>query len=356
VRILVTGGAGFIGSNLVHHLLAKDHAEPVERVVNLDALTYAGNRDNLKALDSDSRHVFVEGSIGDETLVASLLAEHRIQAVMHLAAETHVDRSIDSPEPFAQTNVIGTLRLLEASRRYWSKLEPADRAHFRFLHVSTDEVFGSLELTDPAFCETTPYSPRSPYAASKAASDHFVRAAHHTYGLPVVLTNCSNNYGPRQFPEKLIPLMILNLLEGRPVPVYGDGMQRRDWLFVDDHCRALEVAVRRGAVGETYAIGGESEMPNLTIVHLICDILNQKVPRQDGKSYRESITHVTDRPGHDRRYAMAIDKIRRELDWSPRETLATGLEKTVQWYLDNPKWSQAISQTKYARTRLGTAA
>jgi dTDP-glucose 4,6-dehydratase len=356
VRILVTGGAGFIGSNLVHHLLAPDRAERVERVVNLDALTYAGNRDNLSELVSDSRHIFVEGSIGDEALVASLLAQHRIEGVMHLAAETHVDRSIDSPEPFAQTNVVGTLRLLESCRRHWAKLAGPDRERFRFLHVSTDEVFGSLEPSDPPFCETTPYAPRSPYAASKAASDHFVRACGHTYGMPVVLTNCSNNYGPRQFPEKLIPLMILNLLEGRPLPVYGDGLQRRDWLFVDDHCRALELALRRGAVGETYAIGGESEMPNLAIVHLICDSLDRLVPRRDGQSYRANITHVTDRPGHDRRYAMTIDKIRRELGWSPRETLATGLEKTVRWYLDHPKWSQAISQNKYARTRLGTAA
>ncbi len=356
MRILVTGGAGFIGSNLVHYLLGQNSAGPVERVVNLDALTYAGNPDNLIALAGDPRHFFVEGSIADEALVASLLEQHRIEAVMHLAAETHVDRSIDSPEPFAQTNVIGTLRLLEASRRYWLKLDAAEKARFRFLHISTDEVFGSLEPTDPPFCERTSYDPRSPYASSKAASDHFVRAYGHTYGLPIVITNCSNNYGPRQFPEKLIPLMILNLLEGRPIPVYGDGLQRRDWLFVDDHCRALELVVRRGALGETYAIGGESEMPNLAIVHLICDILDRRVPRQDGQSYRGSITHVADRPGHDRRYAMAIDKIRRDLGWSPRETLASGLEKTVQWYLENPKWSQAISQNKYARTRLGTGA
>lgn len=353
MRILVTGGAGFIGSNLVHHLLGKTGAESVELVLNLDALTYAGNPDNLTGLEAESRHVFVHGSIGDEALVGALLAKYQIQAVMHLAAETHVDRSIDSPEPFAQTNVIGTLRLLESCRRHWSNLATPKKDQFRFLHVSTDEVFGSLEPTDPPFSETTPYDPRSPYSASKASSDHLVRAYAHTYGLPVLITNCSNNYGPRQFPEKLIPLMILNLLEGRPLPVYGDGLQRRDWLYVTDHCLALELVLRKGSPGETYAIGGESEMPNLAIVHLICDLLDQHAPRLDGQSHQVNITHVTDRPGHDRRYAMSIEKIKATLDWQPSETLATGLEKTIQWYLQNRAWSQAISEKKYARARLG---
>lgn len=353
MRVLITGGAGFIGSNLAHHLLGPDSVGPVERVVNLDALTYAGSRDNLSALASDSRHIFVHGSIGDEALLDRLLPEHRIEAVMNLAAETHVDRSIDTPEPFAQTNVIGTLRLLTACHRYWSKLADAEKSRFRFLHVSTDEVFGSLQPGDPPFSETTPYDPRSPYSATKAAGDHLVRACGHTYGLPVLLTNCSNNYGPRQFPEKLIPLMILNLLEGKPLPVYGDGLQRRDWLYVTDHCRALELVLRRGKPGETYAIGGESEKTNLEIVHLLCDILDRQSPRKDGKSHRAGITHVSDRPGHDRRYAIATDKIRRALDWMPRETLATGLEKTAAWYLENSAWSEAISQQVYARTRLG---
>jgi dTDP-glucose 4,6-dehydratase len=353
MRILVTGGAGFIGSNLVHHLLGKRPADPVELVVNLDVLTYAGNPDNLTGLESDSRHVFVHGSISDEALVGALLDKYQIEAVMHLAAETHVDRSIDTPEPFIQTNVVGTLRLLEASRKYWSKLDSAKQHLFRFLHVSTDEVFGSLEPSAPPFCETTPYDPRSPYSASKASSDHLVRAYGHTYRLPILLSNCSNNYGPRQFPEKLIPLMLLNLLEDRTLPVYGDGLQRRDWLFVNDHCQALERVVRHGTVGETYAIGGQSETPNLDIVHLICDILDRQAPRSDGKSHRVNIRHVTDRPGHDRRYAISIDKIKKTLGWQPSETLATGLEKTVQWYLQNPKWSQAISEKTYARTRLG---
>jgi dTDP-glucose 4,6-dehydratase len=353
MRVLVTGGAGFIGSNLVHHLLAKRQMEPIELVVNLDALTYAGTRDNLTGLESESRHVFVEGSVCDEALSGELLAKYQIQAVMHLAAETHVDRSIDTPEPFVQTNVVGTLRLLEACRRYWSKLNAGEKDQFRFLHVSTDEVFGSLGLSDPPFSETTPYDPRSPYSASKASSDHVVRAYGHTYRLPILLTNCSNNYGPRQFPEKLIPLMILNLLEGRTLPVYGDGLQRRDWLYVMDHCRALELVVRNGIPGETYAIGGESEMPNLAIVHLICDILDQHVPRKDGQSHRVNIRHVTDRPGHDRRYAISINKIRKTLGWHPGETLATGLERTVLWYVQNPAWSQAISEKKYARARLG---
>ncbi|HEX4140451.1 MAG TPA: dTDP-glucose 4,6-dehydratase, partial [Candidatus Methylacidiphilales bacterium] len=349
----VTGGAGFIGSNLVHHLLGRPGPDAVERIVNLDALSYAGNPDNLTALASEPRHVFVHGSIANEAQVTSLLEKHRIQAVVHLAAETHVDRSIDTPEPFAQTNVVGTLHLLQACRRHWSSLAPAEQSRFRFLHVSTDEVFGSLELNDPPFCETTPYQPRSPYAASKAAADHFVRAYGHTYGLPVVLTNCSNNYGPRQFPEKLIPLMILNALEGRPLPVYGDGLQRRDWLYVEDHCRALELVLQRGRVGETYAISGEAETANLDLLQLLCEILDRLSPRRDGQSYKAQIAHVADRPGHDRRYAMSIRKIKGELGWQPSEELASGLEKTVRWYLENHAWCQAITGKKYGRERLG---
>jgi len=350
MRILVTGGAGFIGSNLVHHLL---RVPEIERIVNLDALSYAGNPDNLSSLASEPRHTFVHGSIGDEALVTSLLEKHRIQSVLHLAAETHVDRSIDTPEPFAETNVIGTVRLLQACRRHLTSLDPAEQARFRFLHVSTDEVFGSLAPNDPPFDETTAYQPRSPYAASKAAADHFVRAYGNTYGLPVVLTNCSNNYGPRQFPEKLVPLMMLNALEGRPLPVYGDGQQRRDWLYVEDHCRALELVLHRGRVGETYAIGGEAETANLDLVQLLCEILDRLSPRLDGQSYKAQITHVADRPGHDRRYAMSIRKIKSELGWQPSEKLASGLEKTVRWYLENRAWCQAITEKKYGRERLG---
>jgi dTDP-glucose 4,6-dehydratase len=353
MNVLVTGGAGFIGSNLAHHLLGKTSVASIDRLVNLDALSYAGNPDNLAGLKSDARHVFVHGSINDEALVASLLETHRIHAVIHLAAETHVDRSIDSPEPFVETNVVGTTRLLQGCRRYWSRLALADQEKFRFLHVSTDEVFGSLAPHDPPFSESTPYHPRSPYAASKAASDHFVRAYGNTYGLPVVLTNCSNNYGPRQFPEKLIPLTILNALEGRPVPVYGDGQQRRDWLYVTDHCNALESVLQRGRVGETYTIGGNAETANLDLVRGLCAVLDRLAPRPDGRSYQSQIEHVTDRPGHDRRYAMSAQKIGAELGWRPSETLSSGLEKTVRWYLDNRAWSEAITKKKYARERLG---
>jgi dTDP-glucose 4,6-dehydratase len=353
MNLLVTGGAGFIGSNLVHHLLSNPPSEGVDCLVNLDALSYAGNRDNLAGLEAETRHVFVHGTIHDETLVMSLLEKHRIDAVLHLAAETHVDRSIDSPELFAETNVIGTLRLLQACRHYWSKLNETEKNQFRFVYVSTDEVFGSLAPSDPPFSESTPYQPRSPYAASKAASDHFVRACGNTYGLPIILTNCSNNYGPRQFPEKLIPLVILNALEGRPLPVYGDGQQRRDWLFVADHCRALDLVLQSGRVGETYNIGGESETANFDLVQLLCGILDRVAPRRDGQSYQAQIAHVADRPGHDRRYAMSIQKIKNELGWHPSETLQSGLEKTVRWYLDNRAWSQAITEKKYARERLG---
>jgi dTDP-glucose 4,6-dehydratase len=346
MRILVTGGAGFIGSNLVHQLLGATAEVPVERVVTLDALTYCGNRENLAGLERESRHVFVHGSIGDDILVGRLLAEHRIQAVIHLAAETHVDRSIDDPAPFFQTNVIGTQRLLEACRRHWSGLSRADAASFRFHHVSTDEVFGSLEPAAPPFCETTPYDPRSPYAASKAASDHLVRAYGHTYRLPVLVTNCSNNYGPRQFPEKLIPLVILHLLEGRPLPIYGDGLQRRDWLYVLDHCQALQLVLRRAAPGETYVIGGESELPNLELVRMICRLMDRLAPRADGRPHATLISHVADRPGHDRRYAISIDKIRSRLGWRPRETLAGGLEKTVRWYLNNHCGRDALASRR----------
>ena len=351
MRILVTGGAGFIGSNLVHELLREGSA--VEQVVNLDSLTYSGNLENLAGLEKNSRHLFTEGSIGDQELISHLLEKHQIQAVMNLAAETHVDRSIDTPEPFLETNVMGTLRLLEACRRYGAKLRGAKKEKFRFLHVSTDEVFGSLKKSDPAFCETTPYDPRSPYSASKAGSDHLVRAYGHTYGLPILITNCSNNYGPRQFPEKLIPLMILNALENKPLPVYGDGKQRRDWLYVRDHCLALQLVLEKGRAGETYTVGGESEMPNLEILTQICTILDRLAPRADKKPHISGVRHVADRPGHDRRYAISIEKIRGELGWKPQEDLASGLEKTVRWYLENKAWSDAITKRTYARTRLG---
>ncbi|MDB4793605.1 dTDP-glucose 4,6-dehydratase [Methylacidiphilales bacterium] len=353
MNLLITGGAGFIGSNLVHELLRKDHPEPPQKIIVLDALTYSGNRENLAGLESDPRFEFVPGNILDQRLVAQLLIHHQIGGVMHLAAETHVDRSIDGPEPFLQTNVIGTLHLLESARKYFAQLEDSARDAFRFLHVSTDEVFGSLALADPPFSETTAYDPRSPYSASKAGSDHLVRAYGHTYGLPILVTNCSNNYGPRQFPEKLIPLMILNALEGKPLPVYGDGQQRRDWLYVRDHAQALELVMRRGRLGETYTIGGESEKTNLELLHRLTDLLNQHAPRQDGQSHRVGIQHVEDRPGHDRRYSISIEKIRSELGWKPSENLASGLEKTVLWYLQNKSWCEAITTRQYDRVRLG---
>jgi dTDP-glucose 4,6-dehydratase len=353
MRILITGGAGFIGSNLIHHFLKQGRAQPVELVVNLDALTYCGNPDNLTGLEKDPRYVFVHGSIGDDALIEQLLIKHRIQVVMHLAAETHVDRSIDSPEPFFQTNVMGTLRMLQACRRYLSQLSAEARSKFRFHHISTDEVFGSLQPSDPPFEESTSYDPRSPYAASKASSDHLVRAYAQTYDFPILITNCSNNYGPRQFPEKLIPLTILNALEGKPLPIFGDGQQRRDWLHVDDHCRALELVVRNGVPGNTYAIGGESELPNLEMVQMICRILDQLSPCANGKPHESLITYVSDRPGHDRRYAISIEKIQSTLGWQPQEKLESGLEKTIRWYLDNRSWSEAITANKYQRIRLG---
>ena len=354
MNLLVTGGCGFIGSNFIRQRLTEG-ASPIRRLVNLDLLTYAGNPANLADLTHDSRYVFVHGDIGDETLVARVLAENQIDAIVNFAAESHVDRSIDSPEPFFQTNVVGTLRLLNATRRHWASL-PADiQKTFRFLHVSTDEVYGSLEPGEAPWDETQPYEPNSPYSASKAASDHLVRAFHHTYGLPVVTTNCSNNYGPYHFPEKLIPLMILNALEGKPLPVYGDGQQIRDWLYVEDHASAIWLALRGGRLGETYNVGGLNERPNLEIVRRICSLLDQKAPRADGRSYADQITFVADRPGHDRRYAIDSSKIRRELGWSPQENFDTGIIRTVDWYLSHRDWTADITQRKYQRQRLGTA-
>jgi dTDP-glucose 4,6-dehydratase len=342
MTILVTGGAGFIGSNFV-----LDWLEAVgEPVVNLDALTYAGNLHNLDAIEADPRHVFVQGDIGDRTLVDRLLAKHRPRAVLHFAAESHVDRSIHGPGEFMRTNVMGTFTLLEAARGYWSGLADADKAAFRFHHVSTDEVYGSLAPGEPAFTETHPYAPNSPYAASKAASDHLVRSWHHTYGLPVVTTNCSNNYGPYHFPEKLIPLMIVNALAAKPLPVYGDGQQVRDWLYVRDHASAIRAVLAGGRVGETYNIGGWNEKTNLDIVHTVCALLDELRPDPAG-SYRRLITHVKDRPGHDRRYAIDARKIEREIGWRPAETFDTGIRKTVQWYLDHPGWVADVQSGSY---------
>ncbi len=343
MTLLVTGGAGFIGSNFVLDWLAGSD----EAVVNLDALTYAGNVHNLDSLRDNPHHIFVHGDIGDAALVGRLLAEHQPRAVLHFAAESHVDRSIHGPGAFVQTNIVGTFQLLEAIRAYWGALEPEGKAAFRLLHVSTDEVFGSLAKDAPAFTETHPYEPNSPYSASKAASDHLVRAYHHTYGLPVVTTNCSNNYGPLHFPEKLIPLMIVNAQAGKPLPVYGDGQQIRDWLYVKDHCAAIRCVLAQGRLGETYNVGGWNEMPNLDIVHTVCDLLDELKPRADGSSYRTQIAFVTDRPGHDRRYAIDANKIHRELGWRPAETFASGIRKTVQWYLDNPDWVAQVQSGAY---------
>ncbi len=341
--ILVTGGAGFIGANFVLDWLARND----EAVVNLDKLTYAGNRENLAAVMDDPRHVFVQGDVGDGDLVSRLLAQHRPRAIIHFAAESHVDRSIHGAEAFIQTNVVGTFRLLEAARTYWVGLDAAEQAAFRFLHVSTDEVYGSLAPDEPAFAETRRYEPNSPYSASKAASDHLVRAWHHTYGLPVLTTNCSNNYGPFHFPEKLIPLMIVNALAGKLLPVYGDGLQVRDWLYVSDHCSAIRRVLEAGVPGEVYNVGGWNERPNIDIVHTICALLDELQPRADGRSYREQITHVKDRPGHDRRYAIDARKIERELGWRPAETFETGIRKTVRWYLDHPEWVARVQSGAY---------
>jgi len=348
--VLVTGCAGFIGSNFVHTFLANARDA---KVVNLDKLTYAGNLANLAALQNDPRHVFVQGDIGDRALVERLLQEHSPDAVVNFAAESHVDRSIHGPGDFIQTNVVGTFNLLEAVRAYWgalpvmaSEARPS-QSSFRFLHVSTDEVYGTLSPADPPFAETHAYEPNSPYSASKAASDHLVRAWHHTYGLPVLTTNCSNNYGPYHFPEKLIPLVIHNALAGKPLPIYGDGQQVRDWLYVEDHCRAILRVLEAGQLGETYNIGGWNEKANLDVVRTLCAILDELKPRADGQPYASQITYVKDRPGHDRRYAIDARKIERELGWKPQETFETGIRKTVQWYLDNPDWVENVTSGNY---------
>ncbi len=343
MTILVTGGAGFIGSNFVLDWL--DHSD--EAVINLDKLTYAGNLANLVSIERSQQYVFVHGDIGDSALIGRLLAEHQPRAILNFAAESHVDRSIHGPGDFIETNIVGTFHLLEAVRAYWSRLSPDGQRSLRFLHVSTDEVYGSLSKDEPAFTENHRYEPNSPYSASKAASDHLVRAYHHTYGLPVLTTNCSNNYGPYHFPEKLIPLMIVNALAGKPLPVYGDGQQIRDWLYVKDHCSAIRRVLEAGALGETYNIGGWNEKPNLDIVHMVCAILDELKPRADGRAYRAQITYVADRPGHDRRYAIDARKIERELGWKPAETFETGIRKTVQWYLDNPDWTADIQSGAY---------
>ena len=341
--ILVTGSAGFIGSNFVLDWFAQNG----ESLVSLDKLTYAGNLENLATLKDDPRHIFVQGDIGDAQLVGKLLAEYRPRAVVNFAAESHVDRSIHGPGEFIQTNIVGTFNLLEAVRAYWSGMAAEEKNDFRFLHVSTDEVYGSLAKNDPAFSETHRYEPNSPYSASKAASDHLVRAYHHTYGLPVLTTNCSNNYGPYHFPEKLIPLMIVNALAGKPLPVYGDGQQIRDWLYVKDHCSAIRCVLSKGKLGEVYNIGGWNEKANLDIVHTVCALLDELRPKGDGKSYREQISFVTDRPGHDRRYAIDARKIERELGWKPVETFETGIRKTVRWYLDNQGWVNNVQSGVY---------
>ncbi len=342
MTILVTGGAGFIGGNFVLDWISKTS----ESVVNLDKLTYAGNLETLKSLEGDARHAFVQGDICDRSLVDSLLATHKPQAIVHFAAESHVDRSIHGPGEFVRTNVEGTFTLLEAARAYWSGLEGEAKVNFRFHHVSTDEVYGSLGPNDPPFTEANTYEPNSPYSASKAASDHLVRAWHHTYGLPVTTSNCSNNYGPYHFPEKLIPLMIANALAGKPLPIYGDGQQIRDWLYVTDHCSAIRTILAKGKVGEVYNVGGWNEKPNIEIVKTIVALLDELKPSPDG-SYARLITYVTDRPGHDRRYAIDARKIERDLGWKPAETFETGIRKTVQWYLENQAWVQNVLSGAY---------
>lgn len=342
--VLVTGGAGFIGSNFVLDWLANPNSEGV---VNLDKLTYAGNLTTLKPLEQDARHVFVQGDIGDYPLVISLLKKHQIRAVVNFAAESHVDRSIHGPGDFIETNVVGTFNLLEAVRAFWTDLPESQKHKFRFLHVSTDEVYGSLSPRDRAFSETNAYKPNSPYSASKAASDHLVRAWHKTYGLPVLTTNCSNNYGPYHFPEKLIPLVILNALAGKPLPIYGDGQQIRDWLYVKDHCSAIRCVLETGKLGDTYNVGGWNEKSNLDVVNTICIILDELRPKSDGSSYASQITYVKDRPGHDRRYAIDATKLERELGWKPAETFDTGIRKTVKWYLDNKGWTDGVLSGSY---------
>jgi dTDP-glucose 4,6-dehydratase len=340
--ILVTGGAGFIGANFVLDWLSGSD----EPIVNLDKLTYAGNLGSLASLRGDPRHVFVRGDIADRALVDALLTEHRPRAIVNFAAESHVDRSIHGPSDFIATNVVGTFTLLDAARAYWNALPEGERGALRFLHVSTDEVYGTLNPDDPPFCESTPYAPNSPYSASKAAADHLARAYHHTYGLPVLTTNCSNNYGPLQFPEKLVPLMIVHALSGKPLPVYGDGRNIRDWLYVGDHCSAIRAVLERGRPGETYTIGGNAQMSNLEVVHAICAILHELAP---GREYAKLITFVKDRPGHDRRYAIDASKIRRELSWAPAETFNTGMRRCVQWYLDNEAWLASVTTREYQK-------
>lgn len=346
--IIVTGGAGFIGSNFIHQVLKTTDFQ----VVNLDLLTYAGNLDSLHDIDADARYTFVQGDICNSELVKELFTKYQPTAIIHFAAESHVDRSIDGPAVFIQTNVTGTFNLLEYARQYWRNLAGPEKERFRFIHISTDEVYGSLGATG-YFTEETPYAPNSPYSASKASADHLARAYYHTYGLPVMITNCSNNYGPYHFPEKLIPLMLLNALEGKPLPVYGTGQNIRDWLYVEDHCRAILTVLAKGEPGEKYNIGGHNEKTNLEIVDTLCDILDAKQPRQDGKSYREQITFVADRPGHDMRYAIDASKMERELGWVPAETFETGIVKTVEWYLNNLEWCRRVTDGSYRRERLG---
>ena len=343
MTILVTGAAGFIGSNFVLDWLKTSS----ETVINLDKLTYAGNRHNLATIQDDPRHTLVQGDIGDQSLVPQLLATHRPRAILNFAAESHVDRSIHGPGEFIQTNIVGTFHLLEAARDYWTQSEDTEKANFRFLHVSTDEVYGTLTASDAPFTEQNRYEPNSPYSASKAASDHLVRAWHHTYGLPVLTTNCSNNYGPYHFPEKLIPLTITNALAGKPLPIYGDGLQVRDWLYVGDHCSGIRRVLEAGTIGETYNIGGWNEQTNISIVQRICALLDERRPRADGTSYATQITHVKDRPGHDRRYAIDARKIEQQLGWRPAETFETGIRKTVDWYLENAEWVTQVQSGAY---------
>ncbi|MFW5432125.1 MAG: dTDP-glucose 4,6-dehydratase [Methylophilaceae bacterium] len=342
--IVVTGGAGFIGSNFVNAWVKQG----LGKVVNLDKLTYAGNLENLSDIQDNEDHIFVQADIGDNEVIAELLKKHQPKAILNFAAESHVDRSIHAPGEFIQTNIVGTFNLLEEARAYWNSLNDDDKGDFRFLHVSTDEVYGSLTASDPAFKETNSYEPNSPYSASKAASDHLVRAYHHTYGMPMLTTNCSNNYGPYHFPEKLIPLVIHNALNGKDLPIYGDGSNVRDWLYVGDHCNAIRRVLESGRIGETYNIGGWNEMSNLDVVHTLCDMLDQQRPKEIG-SYRDQITYVTDRPGHDQRYAIDATKIERELGWKPAETFETGIQKTVAWYLDNQQWVDNVTSGEYQK-------
>lgn len=345
--LLVTGGAGFIGSNFIQLALQQG-----KTIINLDKLTYAGNLESLQSIENHPEYTFIHGDIGDSVLLKDILQQYHPESIVHFAAESHVDRSIDGPAAFIETNIVGTFHLIEATRQYWKDLSKKDQGQFRFLHISTDEVFGSLGK-EGFFTETTAYAPNSPYSASKASSDHLVRAYHHTYGLPILMTNCSNNYGPYQFPEKLIPLTILNALAGKPLPIYGDGMNVRDWLYVGDHCRAILRVLEQGTLGESYNIGGHNEKTNLEIVHTICDMLDKAKPRPDGTSYRQQITFVTDRLGHDRRYAIDATKIQQQLQWLPQETFESGIEKTIRWYLDNPDWCYHVCDGTYRGERLG---